>query len=25
LEMNDYILIEKLEGLDYLFKDKNFK
>ena len=25
LKMNDYLLIEKLEGLDYLFKDKNFK
>ena len=25
LEDNDYLFLEKLDGLDYLFKDKNFK
>jgi len=25
LEMNNYLFVEKLGGLDYLFKDKNFK
>ncbi len=25
LEMNEYLLLEKLDGLDYLFKDKNLK
>ena len=25
LEMNEYLFLEKLDGLDYLFKDKNLK